>query len=227
MRGILLAGGEGTRLRPATEIYNKHMALVYDRPMVLYPLETLRQLGCDEVVIVSSAQGTRDISGLIKSGAEYGVKATYRVQERATGVADAIMAAEGIDDELFPVVLGDCYFDPPLTMPDRPTIMWNNYEFAQQHGVYSKETNQIVEKPVVDMGRAAIIGAYFYDQRAFQVIPNLTADARGEIGITELNNWYLANGADVAEYNGFFGDMGTPNGLLRVSNHIQGLQHGE
>lgn len=219
MTGVILAGGKGTRMRPATELYNKHAIWVYDRPMIDYPIQTLKDMGCTAIQIISSPEGIGDIGALVKDGSDFQVDVSYKVQNTATGMAGAL-AVSDVKDALFPVVCGDCYYDPSPTMPDKPTVWWSEVEFAKNHGVWNPETNQIIEKPVIDIGRRAVIGVYVYDQRVFEVIPGLQPSARGELEITDINNWYLQNGGQILEHQGFFGDMGTTTGLLRVANYV-------
>jgi glucose-1-phosphate thymidylyltransferase len=120
MTGVILAGGKGTRMRPATELYNKHTIWVYDRPMIDIPIKTLKDMGCDNVQIVSSPEGVGDIAKLVKDGAEFEVDITYKIQREADGMAGAL-GVSSVQDELFPVVCGDCYYDPNPAMPDKPS----------------------------------------------------------------------------------------------------------
>ena len=221
MTGLVLAGGTGSRLAPATEIYNKHLALVYDAPMALQPLNTLKEMGCDEVIIISSPQGASDLVKLVKDGSDFGLDVKYKIQREAGGVAQALgcVANERLTG-VFPVLLADTYFDPSPKMPTKPTIWFTEVPFARQHGIYNPETHSITEKPIEDIGKRAITGAYVYDERVFDVVEQLQPSNRGELEITDVNNWYLEHGADIREYNGYWGDMGTPSGLLRVAKHL-------
>lgn len=216
-RGVILAGGEGTRIGMP---YNKHSALVYDKPMISYPLETLKDMGVKDVTIVSSPNGIGDIAVIVQDGSKWGLKAEYRIQNNPNGMAGAL-GASAVADELFVVLCGDCYYDPAPKLDGKTQLWWSEVEFAKNHGVWNPETNQIIEKPVKDIGRRAVIGAYVYDQSVFEVINNLKPSGRGELEITDINNWYLKKGLEIRQYGGFFGDMGTPDGLLRVANRIQ------
>lgn len=216
MRGVILAGGEGTRLgtnRP----YNKHLALVYDRPMIEYPAQTLKDMGVDEATIVSSAQGVIDMFKTYKHDIN-GLTVDYEVQHQALGSAHALghTSLKGT----FPVLCGAVYFDPAPQPATEPTLYWTEYENASAHSVYDPETNTIVEKPIRDLGNRAIV-AYFYDERVYDVIKTLEPTERGELELIDLHNWYLQHGAKVEEYKGFFQDMGTPDGLLKVANYVQ------
>lgn len=218
MTGVILAGGEGTRLgtnRP----YNKHLSLVYDKLMIEYPIRTLKEMGVTNVQLVTSKDGWEDMFELY--GNRIGdVDIRYKIQPKPLGAADALGKAsvKGV----FPVLCGDAYFDPAPEPSDRPTLYWHEFEGAQNHSVWDPETNQIIEKPVRDIGKRAII-AYYYDERVYEVIKGLKPTERGELELIDLHNFYLQNGADVKEYKGFFTDMGTPEGLLRAANHEAGI----
>lgn len=217
MKGVLLAGGEGKRLE--NPLYNKHLSLVYDRLMIEYPLRTLGKMGCTEVMVVGSPSSTKDIIRVFDDGKRFGMDISYKVQHFPLGAADALSKAEGFADGTFPVLCGDVYFDPAPEPTDKPTLYYHEFEGAQNHSVWNPETNEIIEKPTRDIGKRAIVG-YVYDERVFEVIKTLQPTSRGELELIDLHNWYLQNGADVKQFDGFFGDMGTPDGLLRVANYI-------
>lgn len=217
MKGIILAGGMGTRLRPATLAYNKHMALVYDRPMIYYPIQTLKDMGCTDITLVSGGEHIGGFADLLKDGSEFGVTLTYRVQAKSGGIAEALGCVEPIDG-LFTVILGDNYLPKAPAVPTKPTIFVSEVSNPQEYGVYQK--GKIVEKPTHPLSNQAVIGLYVYDHRVFDVIKTLKPSARGEYEITDINNWYLKQGAYVMHYSGFWGDMGTPDGLLEVAQYI-------
>lgn len=182
-------------------------------------------MGCSDVIIVASPQGVGDIAETVKDGAEFDLNVEYRIQREPLGVGNAIKQAERSLERYgrpFPIMLGDCYYDPaprPYNW-DRPTMFWHEFETGDQHSVWIPEVDAIFEKPRhVDVGKRAIIG-YVYDQRVFEFIDRMEPDGRtGELEIVDIHNFYRENGADLIEYQGFFGDMGTPAGLLRVANH--------
>lgn len=217
MRGVVLAGGMGTRLRPVTEIYNKHLVLVYDKPMIYYPIKTLKDMGCDEITLVSGGEHIGGFAELLKDGRDLGVDITYRVQPSAGGIADALSCVE-YQEGLFPVILGDNYFSEAPIMPTKPTIYITSVPNPEEYGVYMG--GGIIEKPVEPTTNMAVIGLYVYDERVFQYIRDLKPSSRGELEVTDLNNMYLKD-CIVQEYNGFWGDMGTPNGLLKVANYVK------
>jgi len=220
--GVILAGGEGTRLgenRP----YNKHLTLVYDKPMIEHTVEQMKALGVDHAHIVSSTSGVADMFRVYRDEIN-GLDVSYHEQYWPNGAAHALgqTALEGA----FPVLCGDTYFDPPLEPSERPTLYWNEFEGAQNHSVYDPETNIIVEKPVRDIGKRAIV-AYYYDERVYDVIKTLEPTERGELELIDIHNWYLEHGVELVQYEGFFSDMGTPEGLLRVANHLHKKAHPE
>lgn len=221
MKGVILAGGNGTRLQELTGGSNKHAYPVLNKPMIRYPLESLEAMGCDSVVIVTNEQGMEDLPPLVE-GHELDI--SFRVQKIANGAADALAHAEDAVSGVFPVLCGDVYFDPKLPKSEVPTLFWCDYAYGHLHSVWNPETGEIIEKPLKDIGKRAIVG-YYYDDRVFEVIQNLEPSERGELELVDLHRFYLRNGADMVEHKGFFGDMGTPGGLQRVENHIQRFGH--
>lgn len=214
MKGLLLSGGEGSRLWPTTKLYNKSLALVYDRPMIDYPLATLRDMGCDSVAIVSNAKSISMIAQHVKDGSEHGIEAEYHVQPDGTDIGQAIQRVRL--DGVFPLMLGDCYYDPAPPPQEFPTLYWHDFPTGDQHSVWSPEANAIFEKPkIVDIGKRAVI-SYFYDEEVYDFI-----DRQGSVEIVDLHNFYLNTGAQLVEYQGFFADLGTPDGLLRGALHAQ------
>lgn len=217
MRGVILAGGRGTRLGDTTRVTNKHLLPVYDRPMIYYPIATLKAMGCTDILIVTGGEQVGGFAQLLGSGF------TYRVQDQPDGIAGALAQAEGYVDSLFPVVLGDNYFSASYAMPDRPSIYTARTERPEAFGVYEPGTNRIVEKPKDPTSDFAVTGLYVYDDRVFDVARNLLPSERGELEITDVNNWYLQHGLmDVHETRGVWTDMGTPDSLLRAALHAQG-----
>jgi glucose-1-phosphate thymidylyltransferase len=217
MRGVILAGGEGTRLQGLTNGHNKHSYEVSGKPMILYPLDNLKAMGCDSAVIVTNEKGMEDLPPIV---ANHDLEVSFRVQKVAAGAADALSHAEDLVSGVFPVLCGDVYFDPKLPKSEVPTLFWCDYAFGHLHSVWNPETGEIIEKPLKDIGKKAIVG-YYYDERVFEVIQNLEPSERGELELVDLHRFYLENDADMVEHKGFFGDMGTPGGLERVEYHIQ------
>ena len=217
MRGVILAGGRGTRLGDTTRVTNKHLLPVYDRPMIYQPIDTLRAMGCDDILIVTGGENVGGFAQLLGSGF------TYRVQDRPDGIAGALAQAEGYVDGLFPVILGDNYFSAPFAMPDRPSIYTAPTDRPEAFGIYDPSTARITEKPKDSPSFLAVTGLYVYDDRVWDVIRGLTPSARGELEITDVNNWYLQHGLmDVHRIDGVWSDMGTPDSLLRAALHMKG-----
>lgn len=213
-------------MRPVTEMYNKGAVLVYDKPMIHYPLMALHNMGCDRVTIVTNPHGIGDISQYVKDGEAFGMDAEYRIQAPGASFAKAIgsLSVEGV----FPFMLGDCYYDPLPPPRETPTLFWHAYEFANQHSVWNPEINGIVEKPRgMNLGNRAVI-AYFYDERLVEFAQSFTPQPGSPpMEIVDIHNFYRENGADMVEYEGFFSDLGTPDGLLRGALHEQERQANE
>lgn len=216
MRGVILAGGRGTRLGDTTRVVNKHLLPVYDQPMIYHPIRTLRAMGCDDILIVTGGENVGGFAQLLGSGF------TFRVQDEPNGIAGALAVAEGYVDGLFPAVLGDNYFAGGFTMPDRPAIWTARTERPSAFGIYEPGSGRIVEKPADPVSDLAVTGLYVYDDRVFDCVRSLSPSARGELEITDVNNWYLQHGLmDVYEAPGVWSDMGTPDSLLRAALHAQ------
>jgi glucose-1-phosphate thymidylyltransferase len=221
MRGVLLAGGNGTRLLPLTKVTNKHLLPVYDKPMIEYPLQTLVELGCDDILIITGGEHIGDFAAYLGDGSQYGVRLTYRVQPDAGGVAQALGCAEGFTDHnLFPVILGDNYFEQPMRLTE-PGIIVHETKDANRFGVYDSKTNQIIEKPDSPKSNLAVTGLYWYDSKVFPLIRRLVPSSRGELEITDINNQILKNGGQVRTNNARWSDMGTFNSLLETTKYIE------
>lgn len=221
-KGVILAGGNGSRLG-TSEAYPKAAALVYDKPAIAYPLQTLKDMGCDSAVIVASPTGIGALSKLVKDGADYGLDVEYKVQREPNGVAGALDRVANNVKGLFPLILGDCYYDPaPVPVSDNPTMFWHEFPTATEHSIWVSEANAIFEKPRhVDVGKKAIIG-YVYDERVFEFIDQMApAHNTRELEIVDIHNFYRNLGADMVQYQGYFADMGTPDGLMRAAQHEQ------
>ena len=223
IKGLILAGGNGTRLAPLTNLTNKHLLPVYKFPMIIYPLDTLISMGCDDILIVTGGEHIGDFASYLGDGSRYGVRFTYRVQPEAGGIAQALGCAEGFikDTELFPVILGDNYFEVSPGTFDRPTIYIKEVEDAHRFGVYDFNNNTIIEKPSSKVGYA-VTGLYIYNYKVFNQIRRLEKSERGELEITDINNWYLENeGINILKIDSYWRDMGTHDTLLEVANHVQ------
>ena len=208
MRGVLLAGGRGTRMGDSTQVANKHTLPVYDRPMIYFPVHTLRAMGCDDILVITSPDAVGDLATLLPD-------CTFRVQPEPNGVAGALALAEGYVDGLFPVILGDNWFSVAPPMPDGPALFTFHHSNPERFGVL--HNGVVYEKPAEPPSHRVVTGLYVFDSRAFDAIRGLTPSVRGELEIADVNTWYLARGAQVVDVDGEWSDMGTPDSLLDVA----------
>lgn len=220
MTGVILAGGHGTRLLPLTRVFNKHLLPVYDRLMIELPINTLVCLGCEEIVIVSGGENIGGFAEYLGDGSDYGVRFTYRVQPEADGVAGALLCAEGLVKGNFPVILGDNYLESIPPLRHKPTVYITEVDQPERFGVY--EGGQIIEKPDNPKSKDAVIGFYHYDDTVFDFIKGLNKSMRGELEITDVNNWYIKQAAIVERYKGYWSDMGTFDTLSEVAERLHG-----
>jgi glucose-1-phosphate thymidylyltransferase len=225
MKGVILAGGSGTRLHPLTRITNKHLLPLYDRPMVTYAVEALVRAGIDEVMLVTGGTHAGEFFRLLGNGHDHGIdRLFYAYQEQAGGIAEAFGLAERfVARDKVCVMLADNVFEHSLRptvenfsrQPAGARIVLSNVEedehlrhlgVARMNGTRVEE---IVEKPESPPSTFAVTGVYFYDAQVWDVLPTLTPSGRGELEITDVNNWYVSRGlmeADVVD--GFWGDAG-------------------
>ncbi len=232
MKGVVLAGGLGSRLAPMTRVTNKHLLPVYDRPMIFYPLRTLVDAGISEILLVTGGGNAGDFLRLLGNGHEFGLRHLhYTYQEGEGGIADALALAEDFaDGEPVCVILGDNLLQRSI----RPhveryagkgaTILLKEVPDPERFGVPVFEGGRIVaieEKPAVPRSRFAVIGVYFYDARVFEIIRGLTPSERGELEITDVNNRYLSWGALAHEtIEGWWTDAGTVESLYRAATLV-------
>ena len=226
MKGVILAGGSGTRLHPLTRITNKHLLPIYDRPMVTYAIEALVQAGIPELMVVTGGTHAGEFLRLLGNGHEYGIdRLSYAYQERAGGIAEALGLAERFAaGERVCVMLADNVVERSIRgavenfrAQERGARILLAREDEPEHlrhlGVPELDGDdrivRILEKPAEPPSPYAVTGIYFYDADVFEVIPTLEPSGRGELEITDVNNWYIEQGAmeyDVLE--GFWGDAG-------------------
>jgi glucose-1-phosphate thymidylyltransferase len=225
MKGVVLAGGKGTRLHPLTRITNKHLLPIYDRPMVTYAVEALVGAGVKELLLVTGGTHAGEFFRLLGDGHEYGIeRLSYAYQEREGGIAEALGLAERfVIDDRVAVVLADNVFERSI----RPAIVSfekqeqgarillahiDDPEHLRHLGVAELDGDRvvrIVEKPEDPASEYAVTGVYLYDSSVFEVIPTLEPSGRGELEITDVNNWYVEQGAMTYEVvEGFWGDAG-------------------
>ena len=226
MKGVILAGGSGTRLYPLTRITNKHLLPLYDRPMVTYAIEALVQAGVSELMLVTGGTHAGEFFRLLGNGHDYGIdRLFYAYQEQAGGIAEALALAERfVDRDRVVVMLADNVFErslaPSVENFERQTegarIILSRVDEAEhlRHlGVPEldgdSKVTKIIEKPTTPPSPYAVTGVYFYDASVWDVIPTLQPSGRGELEITDVNNWFVDAGrmeADVLD--GFWGDAG-------------------
>jgi glucose-1-phosphate thymidylyltransferase len=231
MKGIILAGGTGSRLFPLTKITNKHLLPVYDKPMICYPLNTLINAGIDDIMIVSGRGHVGHFLELLGSGSELGVRLSYEIQEGAGGIAQALGLAERwASDDAVTVILGDNIFEDSVkdavqTFKSGARIFLKEVTDAQRFGVAEVAGDRIVgieEKPKVPKTNLAVTGLYIYDSNVFRIIRDLKPSGRGELEITDVNNAYIQKDAmTFSLLSGFWSDAGTFDSLLRASMQVK------
>lgn len=229
MRGIILSGGSGTRLRPLTKITSKQLLPIYDRPMIYYPLNTLIRAGIKEILIIVAPERAGDYLNLLGSGKEFGVKFTYEIQDKPEGLAQAFIIGQNfIDNEDVTMILGDNIFEDDFSEEIKnfkggAKIFAKSVPDPERFGVVKFDENhkaqKIVEKPKEYLSNYAVTGLYVYDSRVVDIAKNMKPSERGELEITDLNNWYLdKNELSVAMVNGEWLDAGTFDSLLKAQN---------
>ena len=234
MKGVVLAGGLGTRLSPLTKITNKHLLPVYNRPMVYYPIQTLINAGINDIMIVTGGNSAGDFLRLLENGREFGLKhLNYTYQQGEGGIADALGLVEHFaDGGPVCVVLGDNIIENNITAAAEDyrrqgkgaKILLKKVHDPQRFGVPEIDGDRVVrieEKPKEPKSDYAVIGIYFYDSTVFDVIKNLVPSDRGELEITDVNNYYIERGQMTwNELEGWWTDAGTFDSLLRASNLV-------
>ncbi|MFN3401529.1 MAG: glucose-1-phosphate thymidylyltransferase RfbA [Ferrovibrio sp.] len=242
MKGIILAGGSGTRLHPATLAVNKQLLPVYDKPMIYYPLSVLMLAGIRDVLIISSPEYLDNYKRLFADGAAFGLQISYAEQPRPEGLAQAFtIGADFIGDDNVALVLGDnIFFGAHLTdllasavaRTKGATVFSYRVEDPSRYGVVELAKDgralSLEEKPAQPKSNHAVTGLYFYDNRVVDYARNLTPSARGELEITDLNRLYMEAGDLYVEQMGrgyAWLDTGTHDSLLEASEFVRTLQH--
>jgi len=232
MKGIVLAGGTGSRLFPLTKITNKHLLPIYDRPMIYYPIQTLVDAGIEDILIVTGGRNSGDFLRLLANGKEFGLKhINYTYQEGEGGIADALALAEHFaDGQKICVVLGDNIIERDIRaaadkfrrQPRGAHILLKEVSDAERFGVADVAGDRIVgieEKPKSPKSNYAVTGIYMYDPTVFDKIKTLVPSGRGELEITDVNNAYIGEGTMTFSYlEGWWTDAGTFESLLRAAN---------
>ena len=232
MKGVILAGGTGSRLLPLTKVTNKHLLPIYDKPMIYYPLESLKSAGVKDIMIITGTHHAGNIFSLLGSGKDYGVKFTYKIQDEAGGIPQAIALAEDfVGDEPFISINGDNIIFESLKPfaeefekeKDAMQILLykGTKEEAKKSGVAVCEGNkvtEIIEKPANPPANNIIVGIYFMKPSVFDIIKTIKPSARGETEITDVQKHYLKKGKLIADYlKGKWLDAGDFEDLLHAN----------
>ncbi|PIS42582.1 MAG: spore coat protein [Candidatus Kerfeldbacteria bacterium CG08_land_8_20_14_0_20_40_16] len=231
MKGIILAGGKATRLRPLTVITSKQLLPVYNKPMIFYPLNTLLKAGIREILIIIAPDYAGHFLHLLGSGREFKARFTYEIQEEPRGLADAfIIGKDFMDKDSVAMILGDNIFTDDLSEEIKSfkrggRVFAKKVPDPERYGVVKFNQNnkaeKIVEKPQEWISDYAVTGLYIYDNRVCQFAKELKPSDRGEIEITDINNKYLKLGElDVKQVKGEWFDTGTFDSLLAASNYV-------
>lgn len=235
MKGVILAGGLGTRLHPLTKITNKHLLPVYDRPMIYYPIETLVNAGVTDIMIVTGGKKSGDFLSLLGNGSDFGLKhLNYTYQKGEGGIAEALSLAEHwASGDSICVVLGDNLIEKNIKKAVADfkrqgrgaKIMLKQVHDPQRFGVATLKGDKvvsIVEKPKQPQSDLAVIGIYMYDPRVFEIIKTLEPSERGELEITDVNNWYIRDGSMTFEkLEGWWTDAGTFESLHKAATLVK------
>jgi glucose-1-phosphate thymidylyltransferase len=233
LRGVVLAGGTGTRLRPLTKVTNKHLLGIGQKPMIYYPIEKLTSIGIEEILIVTGLEHMGDVVNLLGSGKDFGCRFTYKVQDEAGGIAQALALAENFaQDQPMVVILGDNIFESSLknyadkfvAQKTGARILIRKVDDPRRFGVAELSDGKVIgieEKPKKPKSEYAVTGIYFYDAQVFEIIRTLKPSARGELEITHVNHAYIEK--DQLAYDvldGWWTDAGTFESLSRANELV-------
>ena len=230
MKGIILAGGTGSRLYPLTKVTNKHLLPIGNKPMIYHPIEKLTEIGIEEILIVTGTEHMGAVVNLLGSGKDFGCRFTYKVQDEAGGIAQALGLAENFaGDEPIVVILGDNIFETSLKKAKEnynghgAQILIKEVPDPKRYGVAELDGEQVLsveEKPDNPKSNYAVTGIYFYDPKVFNCIKTLKPSGRGELEITDVNNFYIQKGEmKSCKMEGWWTDAGTPESY-KVANEL-------
>ena len=234
MKGVVLAGGTGSRLNPLTKVTNKHLLPVYDKPMVYYPIQTLVNAGIEEILLVTGGKNAGDFLRLLGNGRDFGLKhLNYTYQEGEGGIAEALGLAQYFaDGDLLCVILGDNIIETNICRAVESfkkqkrgaKILLKEVADADRFGVAEIRGDHVIgieEKPQTPKSNYAVIGVYLYDGTVFEKIRRLKPSGRGELEITDVNNFYIEEGTLTYEkLGGWWTDAGTFESLLRANELV-------
>jgi len=234
MKGIILAGGTGSRLFPLTKVTNKHLLPVGRKPMIFHPIEKLIEAEISEILIVTGVEHMGHVVGLLGSGSDFNCRFTYKVQDQAGGIAQALALAENfVHGDNLAVILGDNIFGDSLVefvkeytvQGEGSKIILKEVDDPQRFGVADLAENKVIsieEKPENPKSNWAVTGIYFYDNEVFNIIRTLEPSGRGELEITDVNNHYIkAGNMTFGKFDGWWTDAGTFESLRIADNLAQ------
>ncbi len=234
IKGIILAGGTASRLMPLTKVTNKHLLPVGRKPMIYYPIEKFTSCGIEEILIVTGVSHMGEVVNLLGSGRDFNCKFTYKVQDQAGGIAQALLLAENFaGNSPVAVILGDNIFEDSLSpyldkyakQQDGAHILLKGVHDPQRFGVAEVQGDKVLsieEKPKQPKSSMAVTGVYFYDSSVYNIIKTLKPSARGELEITDVNNEYIRRGNMTwSLMDGWWSDAGTFDSLAKVQRLVE------
>jgi glucose-1-phosphate thymidylyltransferase len=242
MKGIILAGGKGTRLYPNTQVISKQLLPIYDKPMIYYPIATLMEAGVSDILLISDPSSIEKYEELLRDGSQFGISISYKVQLEPNGLAQAFLIGEDFikrnrDGSAYTdsvvLILGDNLFYGSIEIPDKSKATIFLYEVSdpERYGVAEIDkkgmVKSIVEKPAKPKSNLAVTGLYLYPLDVTERVKQLVPSMRGELEITDLNNLYLQDGmlsALLLPRGVAWLDTGTPHSMLEASNFIQAIE---
>lgn len=231
MKGVLICGGSGTRLKPLTDITNKSLLPVYDKPLIEYPLAVLQSAGIQEIMVVTGAEHMDQIAAYLGSGARFGCTFTFAVQEKPQGIAQALGLAEAFaDGDSVCAILGDNVFFDDLsstikTFSSGAHLFLKEVHDPERFGVATMSgdiVTEVIEKPTTPKTNLAVTGCYVYDTRCFEIIKSMKPSARGELEITDVSDWYVKKGeAQATVLQEDWVDAGTFESLYKAASLVR------